>query len=149
MQIRSRAVALPRLFDHLGCLEEDQRGDRDPKGLGGFEIDDELKVHGLLHRQVGRPGTFQELVHIDSDAPVRVSPVWSIGHQAPSYHEKSVWVERGQATRRRQRDDTANVLKEQRCGEDEERLSTYSHECRPSVVELVNGWHIDRVQCHT
>ena len=31
--------------DHLGGLEEEQWGDRDPEGLGGLEVDDEIELH--------------------------------------------------------------------------------------------------------
>ena len=41
-QMPQGAVGLP---DHLGGLEEEQWGDRDPEGLGGLEVDDEIELH--------------------------------------------------------------------------------------------------------
>jgi hypothetical protein len=38
--------------DHLVGLEKNARGHRDPKRLGGLEVDDQLECRGLLHRQV-------------------------------------------------------------------------------------------------
>ena len=58
------------LLDHLLGTDEDGRGEGDPKGLGRLHIEDQLEPHGLLHGQVGRLCTLQDLVHIDSAAPV-------------------------------------------------------------------------------
>src|SRR2546422_3281248 len=38
------------LLDHLVRLEEDGRGDGEPQGFRGLEIDDQLELRGLLHR---------------------------------------------------------------------------------------------------
>ena len=34
-----------------------------------FKVDDEFKLRRLLHRQISRFGTFQDLVHVNSRAP--------------------------------------------------------------------------------
>jgi len=54
--------------DHLVRLEEDDRGDGEPEGLGGLEVDDQLKFRGLLHREVSRFGAFQDLIDIRGGA---------------------------------------------------------------------------------
>jgi hypothetical protein len=41
-----------RLFDHLIRLEEERRRNREAKGLGSLEVDDQLELGELLHRQV-------------------------------------------------------------------------------------------------
>ena len=52
------------LANHLIRLEKDMWGNREPKGLSRLEIDDQLKLHRLLHRQVRRLGAFQDTIHI-------------------------------------------------------------------------------------
>jgi len=37
------------LLDHRVRLKKERRGDRQPERLRGLEVDDELKLHGLLH----------------------------------------------------------------------------------------------------
>jgi len=53
----------PPLFDHVIRLEKQRRGNRDAKGLGRLEVDDQLVLHGLLHGQVRGLGALQDLVH--------------------------------------------------------------------------------------
>src|SRR5438128_815872 len=52
------------LLDHLIRLEEERRGDGEAQSLGGLEVNDQLKPHGLLHRQVAGLGPLENLVHI-------------------------------------------------------------------------------------
>ena len=72
--------------DHLIGLQEDGRGNRQTKGLGGLQVDDQLELGGLLHGEVGRFGIFEDLVHIGGGAPMAVREARPIGHQAPSLH---------------------------------------------------------------
>jgi hypothetical protein len=46
------------------------------------KVNNEFKLRCLLHRQISRFGTFQDLVHVNSRAPKEVSVVHSIGHEA-------------------------------------------------------------------
>src|SRR5262245_31419417 len=54
--------------------------------LGGFEIDYELKLRRLLHRQIGRFRAFQNLVHVDSGTFETLSIAVGIGHEAADLH---------------------------------------------------------------
>ena len=54
----------PRLSDDLVRLEQDERGNREPKRLGGLEVDDQLELHGLLYGEISRFGAFQNFVHV-------------------------------------------------------------------------------------
>ena len=46
-----------------------------------LKIDDEFELRCLLHRQIGRFGAFQNLIHVNSRAPKEVNVVRSIGHE--------------------------------------------------------------------
>ena len=46
-----------------------------------LQVDDELKLRCLLHRQISRFGTFQDLVHVNSRAPKEVIVVRPVGHE--------------------------------------------------------------------
>jgi hypothetical protein len=49
------------------------RGNRQAKFLHVLEVNDELKRHGLLHRQVRGLRALEDLVHIDGAAPPGVA----------------------------------------------------------------------------
>ena len=46
-----------------------------------LKVDDELKLRCLLHRQISRFGTFQDLVHVNSREPILVIGVRPVGHE--------------------------------------------------------------------
>ena len=68
-----------------------------------LEIDDQLEARRLGHRQVGRLGAFQNLVHVEGGAPVAISEVRPVGHQPAGIRVFAVSVDRGQALPGRER----------------------------------------------
>src|SRR2546428_723951 len=83
--------------NHLVRQEEERWGYGDAEGLGGLEVEDQLELCGLLHRQVGGLGAFQELVHVGGGASPQVKHVWSIRHETASLHPRPRTVYRWQA----------------------------------------------------
>src|SRR5262249_8196161 len=76
----------PFLLDHL--IRPRQHGRRNSKAdlLSCLQIDDELKLRRLLHREVSRLGPFEDFVHgLGGPAP-QVSVVRSIRHEASSVY---------------------------------------------------------------
>src|SRR4029434_2450949 len=45
------------------------------------KIDDEFKLRRLLHRQIGRFGAFEYLIHVNSRTAIEVLEVCPIGHE--------------------------------------------------------------------
>src|SRR5882724_6242440 len=52
------------LFDDLIRTSQQRRRDRQPERLGGLEVDDQLELRGLLHREIGRFRALENLVYI-------------------------------------------------------------------------------------
>jgi hypothetical protein len=52
-------------LDHLVGAQQERLRNGEPERLGGLEIDGQIELRGLLHRQVSRLGALQDLVHID------------------------------------------------------------------------------------
>src|SRR5215471_13724181 len=73
-------------FDHFICPRQHIRRNRQGDLLSGFEIDNELELLRLLHREVGGLGTLQNLVHVAGGAPVQVCKVHSVGHKPSGFH---------------------------------------------------------------
>ena len=76
----------PKSLNYLIRSRQHIRRNRQADLLRGFEIDDELELRRLLHWQVGGLCTFQNLVDVNGGAPVLVSHVSCIGHQAASLY---------------------------------------------------------------
>jgi hypothetical protein len=91
--------------DDLVGLEEEGRGDREAEGLGRLEVDDELKLWGLLDREVTWLGAPQNLVDIDGPTADHVRHTRRVGEQAAGQHALSVPVERWQLMRESERYD--------------------------------------------
>ena len=71
MPFQSRCIRkLAGSPDHLVRLEQQRRRDGETEGMGGLEVDDQLELRGLLHRQVAWLGAFQDAIHIVGRAPV-------------------------------------------------------------------------------
>src|SRR5262245_24628400 len=72
--------SLVPLFDYL--IGDGQHAWRNgqTKRPGGLEVDDELELGRLLHRQIGRLGTFQYFVHVAGSTTIQVRIVRSVSH---------------------------------------------------------------------
>src|SRR5262245_65611176 len=66
-----------RLLDDLVRSGQDRLRDREPQRLRGLEIDDQLELRGLLHREIGGLGSFQNLVHEGGGAAGHLGNNWA------------------------------------------------------------------------
>src|SRR5262249_18399999 len=86
-----RSVPSPRLAvrlsDHLVREDKEVRRQRQAELLGCLEVNDQRKLHGLLHREVGWRGAFQELIYKGGGTATHVGPAEPIGHEATSVHK--------------------------------------------------------------
>src|SRR5262245_53532101 len=72
---------LPSLDHFIRSIQQRLRNDETDL-LRRFQIDHQIKLRGLLDRQIGGLGSLENLVHVDSYAPVAVREVRPIGHEA-------------------------------------------------------------------
>src|SRR5262245_37679298 len=68
----TRHSTLAPSFDHPIRSHQHIRRDRQADLLRGFQIDDKLEFLWLLHREVGRLSSFQDLVDVVSSAAEQV-----------------------------------------------------------------------------
>src|SRR5262245_66283456 len=69
-------------FDHLVGEQQKRFRNRETERLGRLEVDDKLEFRGLLDREVGRLGSFEDLIHVGGAAALQVSEACDIGHDA-------------------------------------------------------------------
>src|SRR5262249_29963655 len=84
------------LLDDPICLVEQRRRNRESKRLGGLHVDDQLEFRGLLDREVGRLGTFKNLVNIHGGAPAQVGNVHAVKHKPPGFYKIALVVHDGE-----------------------------------------------------
>jgi hypothetical protein len=101
-----------RLLDHLIGQEEQRWRHRDPQYLGGLQVNDQLELRRLLHRQVGGLGTLQDLVHIRRPAPVPVRRARPLADEAAGLHILPCLVHGQQVAHGRECRELSAVLKE-------------------------------------
>src|SRR5919108_5480793 len=82
-----------RLLDDLIRLLEHADRNCQTDLFGSLEINDEFKLRRLLHRQISRFGTFQNLVHVTSRTPIEVSAVYPVGHETAFIDILLLWVD--------------------------------------------------------
>ena len=63
-------------------------GDRQAERLGGLEVDHQLKLGGLLDRQVTGLGALEDLVDVPSGVTRELPEVGAVGDQSPSFNER-------------------------------------------------------------
>jgi hypothetical protein len=136
------------LADDLGRLEENGRGNREPERLSGLEIDDQLELCRLLHRQVGGLGTLEDLVHIRGRASPLVQQARPIAEKAASLHKRpTLYLVHGrQAARGREFCEPSAVLNEYGVPQDEERTRVCPGHRREGAVKRVGTARLLEVQ---
>ena len=80
-QFASRRGTAQASFDHLVGTQQECLGYRQPERLGGLQIDDEIELHGLLHRHVGGLCATQDLVDEVGGAAEQVGEICAVGYQ--------------------------------------------------------------------
>src|SRR5215831_16215332 len=92
--IHSSLDTRPFSLDHLIRSRQHVRRNRKADLLGGLQIDDELELRRLLHREISRLGAFQNLVHIRGSAAEQVGGVRAIVHESAGFRIVWLWVNR-------------------------------------------------------
>src|ERR1700687_2633604 len=77
------ASLIERSPDPLILPLQERRRDRQPEGLGGLEVDDQLELGRLFDGQIAGLGAFQDLVHVEGSSPKQVREDGAIGRETP------------------------------------------------------------------
>ena len=90
--VRPYHCLLPSSLNHLIRPREQVDWNCQSDLFRCLQVDHELKLRRLLHRQISRFGAFQDLVHLNRGAPIEVSGVRPVGHETTLIDKLRVWV---------------------------------------------------------
>jgi hypothetical protein len=110
-------------LDHLIRLKEERRGDGEAQFLRGLEVDDQLKLYGLLHRQVGGLGAFENFVRISGNSASLVDAVRPIRDKATNLHKLAALIHRREAALGREFYELSAVIQREEGRHRDQRLS--------------------------
>src|SRR5712692_8834224 len=68
-------------MDHLVRPHQERRRDRQPEGLGGLEIDDQVELGRALDWQLTGFGALEDRSHVASGASKKIGEVRSVGEE--------------------------------------------------------------------
>src|SRR5262245_16301672 len=100
-----------RLLDHPRCQHEYGRRNRDAERLGGFHVDHELKLGGLLDGQIAGLCAFEYLDHKGRGASKHVGEVRPIGNESTTFDKTRRFIDCRYSVVRRKRDNARTLLK--------------------------------------
>ena len=102
--------------------------DAEAKRLGGLHIDHEFEPNGLLDRQIGRLGAFEDLAGVDTDLAIAIADADAVAHEPAGSDVIAELIHRRQLELRRQRHDPFAPRIEEGVGGDEQCGHTLLHE---------------------
>lgn len=74
-------VGVQPLFDDLVGAREKGLRHREAERLRGLQVDHQLEVRRLLHREIGRSGAAQQLRELAAEQPVNRGETRTVGNQ--------------------------------------------------------------------
>src|SRR5215468_11072256 len=98
-----------QLFNHVVGASEHQWRHVEAQRLGGFEIDDHLKLGWRLDRQSGRRRTFEDAVDVHCRLAELCGEITAIRDQAARVRKNAIEIDRWYAVASRQRNDQFTI----------------------------------------
>ena len=137
-----------RLLEHPVGLEEEDGRNRDPEGLGGLQVDDQLEFYRLLHGQVGGLDAFEDLIHKGGGATKALPQARPIRHETTSLRKLPAWKGRWQPVPDREVRDLGAVRQEHRAAQYYERPDVLLGHSGEGPVELLRPLYLERLQLY-
>src|SRR5215204_2423872 len=124
-------------FDHLVGAGEERGRDREAEGVGGFEVDHELKLCRLDYRQFGWFLASENSTSVSSNLLIAIKQARAIAHQAARFRKLPPGIDRGQTIASREHGKKlASSSEKGVCGDQKGVGVPFSHD-RKGLLDLV------------
>src|SRR5262245_54622032 len=123
------------LFDHLFGAGEKHWRKLEAERFGGLEVDDELELSWLQHRQLSHLGTPENPPDIVASLTMRVSLPGSVAHQPADFREVAQRISRRYLMTSGECDDVFAPTHQERIGDGNEKRANLllDHGCESGV----------------
>src|SRR6266550_332213 len=130
-------------FNHLVGAREQRWRHRQAERIGGLEIDDQLELDGLHHRQITWQHALEDAANIASGLLVHGGRIGAVADQSASIDEFALKIHGRNAVARRQRHELLASAGEQAVGTYDSRAETLLSDARKRSFEvpLAGGAH--------
>src|SRR5262245_8726633 len=129
----------PALLDHLVGAGEQGRRHGEAEQFRRLQVDSELELGRLRHRQVGWPGALEDAACIDADLAIHVGGVSAVAHEPAGLDKLTHVIGRGKGMARRQRDELDASTKEESVRLNKEGLAALAHEACVGRINVATG----------
>src|SRR6516162_6150496 len=119
----ARQIRVASSFDHLVGEREQSIRHVETERLGGLEIDHELELGRLHHRQISRLLALEYSPGIDADLAVSIGYAGRVAHQTTGRDKLAQVIDRGNRMPGRQRDNPFPMREHERASTVEQRTS--------------------------
>src|SRR4026209_2523310 len=110
--------------------------------LGGFQVDYQLELGGLLDGKVGGFCPFQNLIHIDGGALVQVGEIGPVGHETASLHKQAERIYRRQSIFCRELRDLHSTFNGNSVRQYDHSLWMSLTQSHKGIVDLIGSGHV-------
>src|SRR5262249_10838405 len=135
----------PRPFswtDHLICAQQQGLRNHQAEGLGGLEVDDQLETAGLLHGEIGRLRTLEDLVGVRGRPSGHIGIARALSHEPSVLYEFRIREHSRQPALRAEGDDLRSVSQQEAVRDDDERVWTLLRDEGEGIAELLRLLHV-------
>src|SRR5262249_9081952 len=138
-----------RSLNNLIRPPQQGRRDRQAEGSGGLEVDDELELRRLLHRQVGGLRALEDPVDVAGCAPQHVRVVRSVNHAPAFLGEVAIREDPWEVMRRGIVDDPRSIEKKKAIRYEGKPLDASQLERRKGTIQVIRSFHLYAMECHS
>src|SRR5262249_38621254 len=126
-------------LDHLVGAGRQTWRDVEAKGFGGFKIDDELELHHLIYRQVGRLGSFENARDVVAYLTIGLIGACAVAHKTSSFGMFPLIESCRNAIASCQLDKLCRPTSEKWIGNNNERTNPSFEQDGESIIDVIYG----------